>query len=102
MNCVFSVSQPGVALAVTTSSARVARATSGAPRLESIRIANTGSSAAFIALGDSTVTAATTDLALSPNMVVILAVNPLMTHVAAITSSSTAQLSIVTGQASLT
>jgi hypothetical protein len=98
MNCVFSVSQPGVALAVTTSSGRVARATAGAPLNQVVRIANTGSAAAFVALGDSTVTAATTDLALSPNTVVILAVNPLMTHVAAITASSTAQLSIVTGQ----
>lgn len=94
----FSPTQAGVALAVTTTSARVARATAGAPRNEVIRVCNTGSAAAFVALGDSTVTAATTDLAVPPNAEVYLVLNPLLTHVAAITSSSTAQLSIVTGQ----
>jgi hypothetical protein len=98
MIAVFSVTQPGVALAVSTTSASVARATAGAPRNEVIRICNTGTAAAFVALGTDAVTAAVTDLAIPPNGEVFLVVNPVITHVAAITASGTAQLSIVTGQ----
>ncbi len=87
-------------ISVTTSSA--AALIKGAPMGEyQLRIYNAGSSTAFYALGSSTVTAAVTDVPIPSGAIEVITItnpqqNP-VTHIAAITASSTATLYVTTG-----
>ena len=91
----FQPFTPGAnfSISVTTSSARVNVAGAG----NTLRLANVASTECFVKLGDSTVTAATTDLSMPANSTLFLAVFDSTTYVAAITASGTATLRISRG-----
>lgn len=91
---------PTSTLGVTAASGRVALAT---PRGAQIRVVSApGGQTAFIKFGDSTVTAAVTDMPILPGAIETFTVplatpQALFTHVAAITASSTATLYFTSG-----
>lgn len=97
---VFSPMTPTVSIAsVGTSSSNVARTLSGHLGGDEIRIANTGTAVAFVEFGESTIAATTTtSVPILPNTVEVFSVNPVQTHVAAITVSGTTTLYITTGR----
>lgn len=81
-------------LSVTDSSARVELAATGTTLL----VRNEGTTTAYLALGDGTVTAATTGLPIDPLTVLTLARDPdTQTHLAAITASGTTTLTAIAG-----
>ena len=81
-------------LAVTTSSARVALPTTGGMQ---VLIYSAGTAASFIKFGDSTVTAAVTDIAIPSGFNRIFTIPPGVTHVAGITAASTATVYFTRG-----
>jgi hypothetical protein len=83
---------------VGTTSTRVQRTLSGQGGDE-IRVANTGTAVAFVEFGASTIDATVTaSLPILPGAVEVFSVNPMQTHVAAITASGTTTLYISTGR----
>jgi len=80
-------------LSVTTSTGRAAATGNGT----TLRIANVAATECFIKLGDSTVTATTSDFSMPANSVALLAASGAITYVAAITASGTATLRISRG-----
>ena len=89
------INQPAVQLSVTTSSARVAMPLSS---LNGVEIVNVGTAPAYVASGDSTITAsATANRVVHPNWPRIFArgtTDPANSYIAAVTASGTAQLTI--------
>lgn len=88
-------------ISATTSSGSVAiarRPTNGPFQL---RIHNAGTTTVFVAKGDSTVTAATTDMPVPPGAVEVITIqspaNTQTTHVAAITASGSGTIYFTTG-----
>jgi hypothetical protein len=87
-------------ISVTTTTARAA--IDGAPQGEfQLRLYNAGTATAFYALGNSSVEAAATDVPLPSGAIEVITItnpqqNP-VTHIAAITASSTATLYVTTG-----
>lgn len=84
-----------VTLPATTSSANVALPTLKGN--QALIYAPAANAAAFIKFGDSTVAAATTDIAIPPGFNRIFTIPSGATHVAAITGASTATLYFTTG-----
>jgi hypothetical protein len=91
-----------ISLAVTSSTG-AAKLTNVNP--QAVRVYNAGTAVAFIKAGDSTVTAATTDLPIAPGVVEVLDMKATfgtapLTHIAGITSSGTATVYFTCGQGS--
>lgn len=90
-----------VSLAASTTSARVALTNPPSNSEFQVRVHNAGSALAFIHRGNSTVTAATTDVPIPSGAVEVLTFENLdgtpQTHVAAITTSGTATLYFTIG-----
>jgi hypothetical protein len=85
-----------VSLTATTSSSRVALSHSGRPY--DVRLYNAGSVVVFVEFGDSTVAAATaTGMPIAPGTVEAFSLPPSATHMAGITSSSTAAIYVTLG-----
>jgi hypothetical protein len=81
-------------LAATTSSGRVALDTHGGMQ---VLIFSAGTAVTFIKFGDSTVTAAVTDIAIPSGFNRIFTIPPGATHVAGITGASTATVYFTRG-----
>lgn len=81
-------------LAVTTSTGRVALAADAS----SVRLYNAGTATAFVKFGDSSITAATTNMPIPAGVVETFRPPGGATHVAAITSSGTATLYVTSGE----
>ena len=82
-------------LAVTTSTGNVSLGRKGGDQMRVCNIA--GGQIAFVKFGTSAVTAAVTDLPILPGTAEIFSVPRDATHVAAITSTSTATLYVTSG-----
>ena len=91
----FQPFTPGAnfSIAVTTTTGRVNVTGNGT----TLRLANVAATECFIKLGDSTVTATTSDFSMPANSVALLAASGAITYVAAITASGTATLRIARG-----
>jgi len=85
------------ALAATTSTSRVALSGPGNLGGDVCQVRNRGPAVAYIKFGDSSVTAATTDLPVEPNSWIDLSWPYGTTHVAAIVDSGGASLVFVCG-----
>lgn len=94
----FKPKQGGtVSLAATNSSSRVALVgATDAPY--QVRIYNAGPATAFLGRGDSSVTAATTNMPLPAGVVEVITLDGSVTHLAAITPSGAATLYFTTGE----
>lgn len=97
----FTPLSPTVNLAVTTASARVAKTalpTNSGGATHELRIVNTGTVVAFVAFGDSAVTAdAGTGMPVLPSTVESFQLNASQTHIAAICTAGTTTLYATTG-----
>jgi len=85
--------QVNVSLAVTTTTGRVAVSGTGSV----LRLANVSSVECFVTVGDSTVTATTTDFPIPGNTVVFMEIPNIATNVAAITAATTTTLRVSRG-----
>jgi len=95
---VFTPVGATVVLAVTTASASVARTSIGLPGGAILRIANIGTTVAFVEFGTSSVTASlSTSFPVLPGTVESFGINPQATHVAAITAGGSTTLHLTTG-----
>ena len=91
----------GASLACTTSSGRVALVGSSLGTVTCAMICNTGSVWVFVLLGNSTVTATTSCMAIPPGACALVSLTtqgtPLPTHIAGITASGTATIQVTLG-----
>jgi hypothetical protein len=96
---VFTPIGATVVLSVTTSSANAARTMINNPGGAELRVVNSGSVAAFVEFGGGSVAATTTaSFPILPGTGELFGINPLATHVAAITSSGSTTLHLTTGR----
>ena len=96
---VFTPVGATVVLSVTTSSGNAARTMINSAGGAELRIANTGVVTAFVEFGGGSVAATTTaSFPVLPGTVEVFGINPLATHVAAITSASSTTLHLTTGR----
>lgn len=96
---VFSPTGATVNVAVSTTSARVARTTLNQPDGAIVRLANTGTETCFVSFGDDTVTAtAAAGIPILGGTVEAFSVSQRQTHVAAITGTGTTTLYVTTGK----